>query len=136
MARRIYEARTCLNYRESILSPYPILGLKLFNVMLKPFGYIEFHIDTGFEGSIMLKSSNYSFFQVGELPREYWRTYRTLAGVVVMRVSRAIVEVNGRRFETYVETPLFGQGKNIVGREFINKLVLILDGPRRLCCLD
>jgi len=104
--------------------------------MLKPFGYIELHVDTGFEGSIMLKSNNYSFFQVGELPREYWRTYRTLAGVVVMRVSRAIVEVNGQRFETYVETPLFGQGKNIVGREFINKLVLILDGPRRLCCLD
>lgn len=136
MVRRIYEARSCLNYKRSILSPYPILKLKLFNVMLKCTGYLEFQVDTGFEGSVMLNTDDYSFFQVGELPQEYWRTYRTLTGIVVMRMARAIAEVNGYKFETYVETPLYGQGKNIVGREFINRLTLILDGPGEMCCLS
>ena len=57
-----------------------------------------------------------SFFATGELPREYWRTYSTLGGVVFMRVARALLTINDKKFEIYVETPYFGS----VGIPLIN----------------
>ncbi len=135
MARRIYRAKNCIKYRESTLSPYPVLRVKLYNVMFESYGELELQIDTGFEGSILLRAEDYEFFQVGELPRDYWRTYRTLSGNIIMRVARALMEVNGRRYEVYVESPLYGGGKNLIGREVINNLVLVLDGPKNECCL-
>lgn len=41
---------------------------------------------------------------IGELPREYWRTYSTLEGSVLIRVARTITIINGEKFEIYVET--------------------------------
>jgi len=65
----------------------------------------------------MLESDDCKFFMVGELPREYWRTYSTLARSVLMRVARAIAVIGGARLEIYVETPYFGRGKScLAGR--------------------
>ncbi len=136
MAGRIYEAKNCIKYGKSILSDIPLLELNLYNLKGEKFpGKLLIPIDTGFEGSIMLSNEDYEFFQIAELPEEYWRTYRTLAGTVIMRVSYAIVEVNNIKFQTYVETPRFGVGTRLIGREVLNKLTIILDGKNKLVCL-
>ncbi len=136
MARRVYRVSTCMKYVRGLLTDKPVLKVRMYNVFGEEFPRkVELVIDTGYEGSIMLNNNYYSFFASAELPREMWRMYRTLTGRVIMRVARALVEVGGTKLETYVETPLFGLGKNLAGREFLNKLVIVLDGIRRETCL-
>jgi len=52
-----------------------------------------------------------------------------------MRVARAIVEIEDVKYEVYVESPLHGGRKRLLGRELLNKLSVVLDGPRRSCCI-
>ena len=135
MVGRIYRAGTCLTYGKGILSDYPLLRVRLYNVLGMEFPEeIEVPVDTGFEGSLMLEAKDYKFFMIGELPRDYWRTYSTLAGPITMRVARAIAVIGDIKLEIYVETPYFGHGKRLLGREVINKLILILDGLGKRCC--
>ncbi len=136
MVGRVYGAKECLAYGKGALSDYPVLKVRLYNVLGMEFPEeIEVPVDTGFEGSLMLRTEDYEFFMVGELPRDYWRTYSTLAGSVLMRVARAIAVIGGTRLEIYVETPYFGRGRRLLGREVLNKLTLVLDGPDRRCCI-
>ena len=134
MAGRLYRTKHCLDYMESALSPLPILTLNLYNLKGERFPQqLKAPVGTGFEGSILLPTDIYKFFQIGELPRSMWRTYKTMAGSITMRVARAIAEINGEKLEAFVESPLLG-GKLLIGRELLNKLVIVLDGPRKLCC--
>jgi len=135
MVGRVYRVKKCLSYEAGVLSSYPILEVKLYNLRMEEFPQVlKIPIDTGFEGSIMLLDEDYEFFMIGELPREAWRTYRTLVGPITMRVARGFVEINGEILETFVESPLAGRGKRLLGREFLNKLTVVLDGPDSLCC--
>ena len=54
---------------------------------------------------------------------------------MVMRVARAVAIIDKKKLEIYVETPYFGRGKRLIGREVLNKLRLILDGPNTQCCI-
>lgn len=136
MARRLYGAAQCLEYLVSKLCPAPCLDVELENLLSERYPQpLRFLLDTGFEGCLMVTSEVYEFFKVGELPKGAWRRYRTLSGEVVMRVSHATALVGGKRLHVFVESPVFGVGKILAGREFINKLVIILDGLRRKCCL-
>ena len=135
MVGRVYRVKKCLSYETGVLSGYPVLEVKLYNLRMEEFPQtLKIPVDTGFEGSIMLLDEDYEFFIIGELPREAWRTYRTLVGPVTMRVARGFAEIDGRMFETFIESPLAGKGKRLLGREFLNKLVIVLDGPKELCC--
>jgi predicted aspartyl protease len=132
---RVYVPLSCFGYARGVVHEYPVLRVRLFNLAGEEFGTVELGVDTGFEGSILLDREAYEFFAVGELPREAWRRYRTFAGPLPMRTARAVAELGGRRVEVLVETPLYGGGKRLVGRELLNKLVLVLDGPRREACV-
>ena len=125
----------CWGYRPGIRLPYPVIRLRLYNAALEEYGEIPLQVDTGYEGPVMLPRGEYEFFMIGELPRSLWRSYRTLADTVTMRVARAVAEVAGRRMEVYVESPLYGGGKRLVGREVLNKLRLLLDGPGGRACI-
>jgi predicted aspartyl protease len=57
---------------------------------------IDLRVDTGFEGTILLDSSTYSKFCIGELPESLWPRFKTLNGYLVMRVSKAMLNVLGR----------------------------------------
>jgi len=131
---RVYIPVSCFSYAKGALYEYPTLQVKLFNLLGEELE-LELCIDTGFEGSILLEREAYEFFAVGELPREAWRRYRTLAGYIPMRTARAFAELSGRRMEVFVETPLYGGGKRLAGRELLNAIVLVLDGPRREACV-
>jgi len=91
--------------------------------------------DTGYEGSIMLTTELYQAFQIAELPRTLWRNYRTLTGATTMRIARAIIEIDDMKFECFVESPLFGKGKLLIGRELLNRLTIIMDGERKQSCI-
>lgn len=137
MARRLYRAGDCVEYGKSTLSDFPRITLRLSNMRFEEYpSPLLLAVDTGFEGSILVTEDVYRFFEIGELPRKYWRTYRSLVGSVTMRVAKAIAFVNPNiRVETYVETPVFGVGKMLAGRELLNNLTLVLDGVRRQTCL-
>ncbi len=132
---RTYIASTCYPYVKGFREDYPVLRVKLYNVAMDEYGSLDIAIDTGFEGSILLPSNIYEFFMIGELPRSMWRTYRTLTGFITMRIARAIVEVNNVKIETFVETPLYGGEKTLIGRELLNKLTLVLDGLKKELCI-
>ena len=67
MVGRIYKARECIEYKKGVLSNYPVLKLKLYNMLGREFyEELEVPVDTGFEVSLMLKSDDYKFFN-------YWR---------------------------------------------------------------
>lgn len=132
MAWRILE---CLDYEKSLREPKPVVNVKLSNLAGEEFGYVKLQVDTGFEGSILLPSDIYEFFKIAELPQSMWRLYTTLTGTITMRTARAIAEVAGLRFEVIIESPLYGGWASLVGREFLSKLKMLLDGPRRRLCL-
>ena len=125
----------CWSYAPGLRPPYTVLRLRLYNAALEEYGEIALQVDTGYEGPIMLPRGEYEFFMIGELPRSLWRTYRTLADTVTMRVARTVAEAAGRRLEVYIETPLYGGGKRLVGREVLNKLRVLLDGPSTRACI-
>ena len=136
MMGRVFKAVSCYGYERGALHDYPVLRVKLLNLMGEEFPEeLRLPVDTDFEGLIMLDREAYEFFAVGELPREMWRVYRTLVGRVPMRTARAIAVVGDGRLEVFVETPAYGVGKRLVGRELLNELVLVLDGPRHQACL-
>ena len=83
----------------------------------------------------MASRGTYNHFLVAKLPRSLWRAYKTLAGVVEVEIARAILEVAGRRLEVYVESPVYGGGRYLVGREALNKLTLLLDGVNGKTCM-
>lgn len=132
MAGRLFRTLACFKYRNGL----PALRLKLMNYMGET-KETELVVDTGFSGGVLLPWEEYEFFLCGELPRSLWRSYLTLVGRVPMRTARAIaiVEEVNARFEVYVETPLYGRGKKLLGREVINKLTLLLEGPESTCCI-
>ena len=125
----------CAPYQEGLRHPKPVLRLRLYNAALEEYGEIPLQVDTGYEGPLMLPRGDYEFFMIGELPRSLWRSYRTLTDTVTMRTAHAIVEACGERIETYVETPLHGGGRRLVGREVLNRLRRLLDGPRLEACI-
>jgi len=125
----------CWRYTLGIRLPKPVLRLRLYNAALEEYGEIPLQVDTGYEGPIMLPRGDYEFFMIGELPRSLWRSYRTLTDTVTMRTARAVVEACGAKLEAYVESPLYGGGRRLVGRELLNRLRLLLDGPRGEACI-
>ncbi len=135
MARGQHGGRGCWRYQPGLRLPYPVIRLRLFNAALEEYGEIPLQVDTGYEGPIMLPRGDYEFFMIGELPRSLWRRYRTLTDTVTMRTARAVAVIGGERLEVYVESPLYGGGKRLVGREVLNRLRLLLDGPAGETCL-
>lgn len=134
MVGRVYVPVGCWEYGRGRVYGYPQIRLKLINLLGEELE-LELPVDTGFEGSLLLDRETYEFFAVGELPREAWRIYRTLAGPLPMRAARAVAVIGGEKREVLVETPVYGLGKRLVGRELLNSLTLVLDGPRGLSCL-
>ncbi len=135
MVGRIFRTGECLKYGESIV-PYPRLKLKLLNVLLEEYPReLDFVIDTGFEGSLLVTEDVYRFFEIGEIPRKYWRVYRSLSGLIPMRTAKSIVLLGDERIETYVESPLMGKGRMIVGREVLRFFRLLMNGPEQETCI-
>lgn len=76
---------------------------------------VSLRIDTGFDESILLDTSTYAKFSIGEIPESLWFRFKTLNGYLIMRTSKAILNVGDKKIETYVLTPRDFDDKNLIG---------------------
>lgn len=129
----LYRAVDCVDY----VGPEPrIPALPI--VVTEPIrGYsisLMAPVDTGFAGYILVDRASYEKLGTAELPRENFGIYQTMAGPVVLRRARVFIQFGEGEFESYVETPLYGVGKLLVGRRTISKVDLALLGTKSRCC--
>lgn len=114
--------------------PIPALGVEVTEPTYGKVKKMTVPLDTGFAGYLMLPDVEYAELSAAEAPREEFGSYGTMAGPVVTRRARVLVTVDGRKFESFVETPLYGGGKHLMGRRILNQLdVALLGGLERAC---
>jgi predicted aspartyl protease len=97
-------------------------------------GKILMKVDTGFTGPVLVTNDVFEFLRLSdiEVPDEIRPTYRTLAGAFTLRSAPAILEVNGKQFETDILAPLLGPSKLLIGCKILRELNLALLG-RKTC---
>ena len=95
----------------------------------------EFLVDTGFRGDIFLEKRFYEDLglQIVELPLRTVPVARTLAGSVQLRAAITKVRIAGFTLKVKAYTPLYGYGKNLVGREVLNRLTMLLVKREKTC---
>ncbi|MHA1263451.1 MAG: hypothetical protein ACTSSA_15495 [Candidatus Freyarchaeota archaeon] len=135
MVGRIFRTVECWNYTNT-----PQIEIVLISVdgkRLPEKGGLKVSVDTGFSGYLLLPRRYYRLFQLGELPEQEFRVFKTLMGDIVMRGARAILRIPAAdlEFEVIVETPKFGRGKLLIGRKALNELCLLMNGREHAFCL-
>ena len=127
----------CWRYLEAE-PPIPSIRVKVYGV--KESVESVFRLDTGYPGQLLISTDLYEKLglHLAELPEKEFGVYRTASGLVEMKRSQAkiIVPDLGIDMEVIVETPrriLFE--RNLVGRELINRLKLLLDGIKGEDCI-
>lgn len=119
----------CLDYG-ALEPPMPVVVLSVRELTLGRGKDYSAPMDTGFAGYLMLPEQDYDELSTNEVPREQYGEYRTLAGPVVTRRSRVMVGTGSAELETFIETPLYGGGRLLLGRRIINQLNVALLRPR------
>jgi len=96
---------------------------------------VEFLVDTGFRGDVFLEKRIYEDLglQMVELPLRAVPVARTLAGSVQLRAAITRVRIAGSTFKVKAYTPLYGYGKNLVGRGVLNRLTTLLVKREKTC---
>lgn len=133
MALELFGALDCKEY----VGARPGVPSLEFQVEEPVFGRVKslnVPVDTGFAGYLLLPRGLYDELATLERPREDFGVYVTLSGPIVLRRAEAVVSVCSKKFNTFIETPLHGIGKLLVGRRIISNLDLALLGSRETCC--
>ena len=127
----------CWRYLEAE-PPIPSIRVEVHGV--KESVESAFRLDTGYPGQLLISTDLYEKLglHLAELPEKEFGVYRTASGLVEMKRSQAkiIVPDLGIDMEVIAETPrriLFE--RNLVGRELINRLKLLLDGIKAEDCI-
>ncbi len=126
----LYRAIECNSYAEDT----PTLKVAIYNSK-KGWIEIEAPIDTGYSGALLLPSRMYFDIVEFEYPVNMFPIYRTLRGDIVMRRGVALIKIFDKEFEAYIETPLYGEGKLLIGRKLLKKLDIGLIGSKEEICL-
>lgn len=133
---RKVEVISCWKYLED-KPPIPSIKIKVHGV--KSGLELTFRLDTGYPGQLLISTDLYEKLglYLAELPEKEFGIYRTASGLIEMKRSQALITVPDLEIEmeATIETPrhiLFE--RNLVGRELINKLKLLLDGTREEGC--
>ena len=127
----------CWRYLEAN-PPIPSIKVEVHGV--KESVESAFRLDTGYPGQLLISTDLYEKLglHLAELPEKEFGVYRTASGLVEMKRSQAKMTILdlGIDIEVIVETPrriLFE--RNLVGRELINRLKLLLDGVKGEDCI-
>lgn len=134
MAMGIYRTGKCSDHDSNIVPPYPVLHINLETPSRRASETLEAPIDTGFSGFLLTPPNIYAKLSELELPEEHFPTYSTLAGPVAMRRAKVRIRIFERTLDSFIETPVLGVGKTIVGRRILNSLSLAILGPRLKTC--
>ena len=118
--------------------PTPSMEIKIYGV-----GEVSesvFRVDTGYPGQLLISTDLYNKLNLhlSELPEEDFGIYNTASGLVEVKRSEALIEIPqlSLRLEAIIETPrYFIFKRNLIGRELINKLKMLLNGPEKEDCI-
>ena len=92
-------------------------------------------IDTGFGGYLLVPKLLYAELGTMELPEEDFGSYSTMTGPIILRRAAVEIEIGkGRKLDSFIETPMQGNGKILAGRRIISELELALLGGKMMCC--
>ena len=133
MALELYRARDCVEYtgRDPRI---PVLRVGLTEPIREEKISLIAPVDTGFAGYVLVARDTYEKLGTAELPRSLFGVYQTMAGPVVLRRSKIRLEVGGSENESYIESPLYGVGKLLIGRSVLSKLDLAFLGSVQRTC--
>jgi len=135
MALGLYRTRNCVDYDRTVVPNRPTIEVTVEAPISRSRISFEAPIDTGFSGYLLLSQEQYSRLSESELPSDHFLTYNTVMGRVQLRRSPVGLEVNGKRLSSFVETPVAGLGKLLVGRRVLAGLRVALLGPETKSCL-
>jgi len=112
----------------------PVLEVRAKESLLGREKTITAPIDTGFAGYLLVPRDLYAELGTMELPREDFGIYSTMAGSVTLRRAEVKISVGDKELDTFIETPLHGTGRMLLGRRILSELDLALLGRNRMCC--
>jgi predicted aspartyl protease len=137
MVVEFYRTRDCVHYDREVTPNRPILNLTAEAPISRKRISFRAPLDTGFSGYILLPQDEYSQLSESELFSDYFLTYGTFLGPVQLRRSPVTLEICGNRWSSFVETPVAGVGKRLIGRRILAELQIALLGPdARTCVLE
>jgi clan AA aspartic protease len=92
-------------------------------------------VDTGFSGPVLVESAAYRELGLDlvEKPSVEFPVYRGLLGSVVMRSSYGKATIGGRDLPTEILTPLYGPGRNLIGRKLLREFTTLLHREEMTC---
>ena len=91
-------------------------------------------IDTGYAGYLLVPTETYARLGTMELPREDFGLYSTMAGPITLRRAEVKLHIGEKELYTFIETPMHGSGKTLLGRRILRELDLALLGGKQKCC--
>lgn len=120
----------CYRYKDF----YTVVGW-VYSPVLDEWVKAEFILDTGFRGDIFLEKKLYDSLKLYlvELPVRTAPIARTMAGSIPLRASITKLKIAGFNFLVKAYTPLYGYGKNLMGRGVINRLTVLLKENVKTC---
>ncbi len=97
-------------------------------------------LDTGYDGELLLPSyklyQDLAFYR-WEYPEEYWPVGKTVSGEIIELIlakGQVLIPKWNVALEVFIET-FEGNGELLLGRSFIRKFKVLLDGPGNKVCL-
>lgn len=95
-------------------------------------------IDTGFSGSVMVESGYYQKLglDLAEKPSAEFPVYKTLLGSISLRSSYGKAKIGKKELDAEILTPVYGPGKNLVGRKILREFTTLLHRAEKSCVGD
>jgi len=112
-------------YYDKSVKPYkPLIRLRVFDPLKTKHIELDFMIDTGFSGGILLPPDEYLKLNLTlyEKPKAIGKL--ATGEAIELRVSRAIIIIDNREIMCHAYT-FFGEVKPLLGREVLNKTSLV-----------
>jgi predicted aspartyl protease len=97
-------------------------------------------LDTGYDGELLLPYELYQGLALyqWEYPEEYWPVGKTVSGEIIELIlakGQVLIPRWGVVLEVFIETFEGNNEEFLLGRSFIRKFKVLLDGPGNEVCL-
>jgi clan AA aspartic protease len=133
MALELYRVVDCLEY----VGPeprLPVLKVTIREPITRREETLVVPVDTGFAGYLLVPRNLYEKLGTAELPRSEFGVYTTMVGPITLRRARVTLKMGKLEVESYIETPMHGGGKLLLGRRVLKLVDVALIGRKGLCC--
>ncbi|RLE62313.1 MAG: hypothetical protein DRJ47_10870 [Thermoprotei archaeon] len=120
-----------ISYSKERRPPIPVLEIKIYSPIKNGYAKIVAYVDTGFDGGILIPFSLYENLGL-TLVEEPHLSHGVFPSGSIIKLHTAVTEIEmaGFKMNTHVYSSPFIHRK-LVGREVLNNLILLLNGPQR-----